>query len=326
MAPIASAGGKVGLQDLVNGALLQCVEAATLGMPFEVWKTHMGRFRNESTIQAFGNVYKRGGIGAFWAGLGPKLVESASKGGILLWSKEAIARAMDTAGVNKTLTGFVAGGGGGVCQVAVMGPCTFLVTGAVTGDKSISQSQRIRQTWAKSGIKGFYPGGVPLAFRQMTNWASRQGFTEAIRGQMAVRIHGNAKAKLTVAQEAGAGLLGGALSCWNHPFEVARIQMQSAAGDASASNAVKQNMMQVFSTVYKESGVSGLFKGVIPRVCLGMWQTLFMVSGAKLITRQFEKPTAPAAAAAAAAPKPAAPAVVAAAPAPAKPAAAAKSS
>lgn len=36
------------------------VEAATLGMPFEVWKTRMGRFRNESTVQAFVNIYKRG--------------------------------------------------------------------------------------------------------------------------------------------------------------------------------------------------------------------------------------------------------------------------
>ena len=26
-----------------TGAILQCVEAATLGMPLEVWKTHLGR-------------------------------------------------------------------------------------------------------------------------------------------------------------------------------------------------------------------------------------------------------------------------------------------
>lgn len=43
-------------KDLVVGAVLQCVEAATLGMPFEVWKTRMGRFRNESTIESFRNL------------------------------------------------------------------------------------------------------------------------------------------------------------------------------------------------------------------------------------------------------------------------------
>jgi len=33
----------------------------------------------------------------------------------------------------------------------------------------------------------------------------------------------------------------------------------------------------------KEQGIGGLFKGIVPRVCLGIWQTLFMVTGAKLV-------------------------------------------
>jgi Mitochondrial carrier protein len=81
------------LKDLGAGAVLQCLEALTLGMPFEVWKTRMGRFREESTVRAFVNVYKAGGgglpgVASFWAGLGPKMIESASKGAVLLWSKE----------------------------------------------------------------------------------------------------------------------------------------------------------------------------------------------------------------------------------------------
>lgn len=84
----------------------QCVEAATLGMPFEVWKTRMGRFRTETTLQALKNVYIHGGgIQAFWRGTSAKMVESASKGAILLFSKEAIATAMLTAGFGHTLTG-----------------------------------------------------------------------------------------------------------------------------------------------------------------------------------------------------------------------------
>eukprot|EP01036_Dinobryon_divergens_P009111 gene9111-12184_t len=65
MAPSKSASPK----DLVVGGLLQCVEAATLGMPFEVWKTHMGTYRNETTMEAFRNVYKKNGIIGFWKGL-----------------------------------------------------------------------------------------------------------------------------------------------------------------------------------------------------------------------------------------------------------------
>ena len=35
--------------------------------------------------------------------------------------------------------------------------------------------------------------------------------------------------------------------------------------------------------IVKEQGISGLFKGIVPRVGLGIWQTLCMVTGAKLV-------------------------------------------
>lgn len=58
-------------------------------------------------------------------------------------------------------------------------------------------------------MQGFYTGGTAIAFRQMTNWAGRQGFTEAVRSQMKTCLHGSKKAKLTKGQEVGAGVLGG---------------------------------------------------------------------------------------------------------------------
>ena len=65
--------------DLLIGPMIQCLEAATLGMPFEVWKTRMGSNRTEGTLEAFKNIYRKGGPKAFWAGTGPKMFESASK-------------------------------------------------------------------------------------------------------------------------------------------------------------------------------------------------------------------------------------------------------
>ena len=65
--------------DLAIGGLIQCMEAASLGMPFEVWKTRMGSHRSEGTLEAFRTIYRTGGVKAFWAGTGPKMFESASK-------------------------------------------------------------------------------------------------------------------------------------------------------------------------------------------------------------------------------------------------------
>jgi len=272
-------------KDLFAGAVLQCAEAATLGMPFEVWKTRMGRFRSESTAEAFVNIYKRAGIGGFWQGLSPKLVESGSKGGILLFAKEAILNSMLKAGQNEVLSGVVAGAGAGVCQTTVMGPCTFIVTAMVTGgDKNMSVGNKIKETWTKNGLKGFYPGGTAIAFRQATNWASRQGITEAIRKRIKIQRHGSADAKLSNGEEAFSGLLGGMLSTWNQPFEVARIQMQAAASEGEP----KVSMIKTFQNIVKEYGPQGLFKGIIPRMGLGAWQTLFMVTGAKVLRPYLE--------------------------------------
>ena len=91
--------------------------------------------------------------------------------------------------------------------------------------------------------------------------------------------YGDEAKKLSVTEEAGCGMLGGMLSCWNHPFEVARIEMQAraVAGESYMS------MTTVFRSVYAQYGMEGLFKGVIPRMGLNIWQTLFMVTGAGLI-------------------------------------------
>jgi len=279
-----SSGG--GISNLILGGVIQMGEAATLGMPFEVWKTRMGRFRTETTIESFKNIYSNGGAKAFWNGLGPKMVESASKGAILLYAKEGINDSLLTSGVNPVMAGLLAGAGGGVAQVVVMGPCTFLVTAAVTSGSKMSTTARIADTFRTNGIKGFYPGGTAIAFRQATNWASRQGFTELVRSQFKMVFHNDANAKLTKLEEIGAGVLGGALSCWNHPFEVARIEMQASA----ASNSGKSvSMVQVFENVVKENGIKGLFQGVVPRIGLGVWQTLCLVVFSRMIKETMQE-------------------------------------
>ena len=52
----------------------------SFGMPFEVWKTHMGSYRSLTTMESFNSIYKKGGIQSFWSGWQPKLVESFMKG------------------------------------------------------------------------------------------------------------------------------------------------------------------------------------------------------------------------------------------------------
>ena len=45
----------------------------------------------------------------------------------------------------------------------------------------------------------------------------------------------------------------------------------------------KKGMISVFRMIVQEQGPQGLFKGIIPRMCLSIWQVLFMVSGVKVV-------------------------------------------
>ena len=186
-------------------------------------------------------VHTQNGLGGFWKGSTPKMVESASKGAVLVYAKDVIADACTSAGVGEVSTGFIAGAGGGVCQTVVMGPCTFLVTAVVTGGAQTSVTSTISKTMREKGLLGFYPGGSAIAFRQATNWASRQGMTDAVRSRARIALHNDPNAKLSASQDAVCGCLGGILSAWNHPFEVARIEMQAraVAGQESLSMLVR---------------------------------------------------------------------------------------
>eukprot|EP01069_Polyplicarium_translucidae_P009222 Polyplicarium_translucidae@DN3299_c0_g2_i1.p1 len=262
-------------REVLRGAVLHCLEAMTLGMPFEVWKTRMGRFRSEGTFQSFSAIYASGGAAGFYAGLLPKLVESATKGAILMISKEGILRGLAAVGMSQTACAFFAGAGGGICQTVVMAPCTFLVTSMVGSPKGTSLLEAIR----RYRLREMYAGSSAIAFRQATNWASRQGFTEFFRGRFARLERGETKT-LSIASEVASGILGGALSTWNQPFEVARVAMQSAAD--------KGPPLSLFATlraIAREDGPSALFTGIVPRMGLCIWQTLFMVTGVKILDR-----------------------------------------
>ena len=54
---MAPGGKSLDAKDLLSGGVLQCAEAASLGLPFEVWKTHMGTYRTQGVVESFKNIY-----------------------------------------------------------------------------------------------------------------------------------------------------------------------------------------------------------------------------------------------------------------------------
>jgi hypothetical protein len=79
------------------------------------------------------------------------------------------------------------------------------------------------------------------------------------------------------------GTIGGALATWNQPIEVVRVEMQSMSKDISKNRPEKLTVFNTLSFIYKENGLKGLYRGVTPRIGLGIWQTVCMVSFADYV-------------------------------------------
>ncbi len=59
--------------------------------------------------------------------------------------------------------------------------------------------------------------------------------------------------------------------------------MQSALKSMDPAKPAKKTVMNTLSYIYKANGLKGLYRGVTPRIGLGMWQTVCMVSFADYV-------------------------------------------
>jgi hypothetical protein len=90
--------------------------------------------------------------------------------------------------------------------------------------------------------------------------------------------------KLGALEKIAASTVGGALATWNQPIEVVRVEMQSMAkGAADPKRPAKPTIVNTLSYIYRENGIKGLYRGVTPRIGLGIWQTICMVSFADYV-------------------------------------------
>ncbi|KAL7541334.1 hypothetical protein ACHAXR_010823 [Thalassiosira sp. AJA248-18] len=221
------------------------------------------------------------------------MVEGIFSGGVLLAAKEGLhtilanyASPMLTKSIGVTIPpsfiGFVSGAGGGCAQSLVMGPTSLVVTACVLASKEndgelISPFRVAQKVIQERGIRGLYRGSPAVAARQASNWASRQGFTEFVRPRIPIA---------GVAGELIAGCIGGTLSAWNTPFEVARIESQSrimAGGDDEGKGGKGKSLVATMCDIVDERGIGALYVGLIPRAAQACYQTLFLVCVPRLL-------------------------------------------
>ena len=82
--------------------------------------------------------------------------------------------------------------------------------------------------------------------------------------------------KLNGIEKVAAAGLGGGMSAWNQPFEVIRVEMQSKVEDPNRPKNL--TVAKTYKYIVEKNGIKGLYRGVTPRIGLGVWQTICMVA------------------------------------------------
>jgi len=188
-------------------------------------------------------------------------------------------------GMGPFVAGMTGGVFGGLAQAyATMGFCTCMKTAEITRHKVMAQSgEKAPSTWKvfgdiykREGIRGINKGVNAVAIRQCTNWGSRFGLSRlAEQGIRRLRGKGEGE-RLVAGEKILASAVGGGLSAWNQPIEVIRVEMQSMKADPNRPS--KMTVASTAKYIYSNNGMKGLYRGVTPRIGLGIWQTICMVS------------------------------------------------
>jgi len=281
----------VNWSNIAVGGIMNMFEVTTFGQPLEVLKTQMAANRAQTMLQATKTVWSRGGIAGFYQGLIPwAWIEASTKGAVLIFAASEIEERTVKSGMSPAVAGLLGGMGGGIAQAyATMGFTTCMKTAEITRHKQAATGIKPPSTWVlfmdifrKEGLAGVNKGVNAVAVRQCTNWGSRMGFTRLAETTIQkIRDKGEGST-LGAMDKILASSIGGALATWNQPIEVIRVEMQSMA-KGSVNRPAKLTIMNTLAFIYKENGIKGLYRGVTPRIGLGIWQTICMVSFADYV-------------------------------------------
>lgn len=276
----------VNFSNILLGAGLNMAEVSTLGQPLEVVKTTMAANRSITLPQAVKVVWSRGGLMGFYQGLIPwAWIEASTKGAVLLFVSAEAEYQFKKLGASNFVSGMGGGVSGGLAQAYLtMGFCTCMKTVEITRSKQVAVAGVPKQTsfqvfqdiYKKEGIRGINKGVNAVAIRQMTNWGSRFGLSRLAEEAIRNLTGKGENEKLSAIEKIASSVIGGGLSAWNQPIEVIRVEMQSKTNDPNRPNNL--GVGSTLSYIYKNNGIKGLYRGVAPRIGLGVWQTVFMVA------------------------------------------------
>lgn len=146
-------------------------------------------------------------------------------------SSEVQYQASHAFGLSPAVAATAGGVAGGAAQsYLTMGMTTCMKTVEVTRNKTAAAGKRVPGTMEAffnilrtQGIRGVNKGVNAVALRQITGWSSRMGISRAAEAPIRSLSGKQPGEKLSMGEKIAASTIGGALSCWNQPFEASTL-------------------------------------------------------------------------------------------------------
>lgn len=146
---------------------------------------------------------------------------------------------------------------------------------------SIKQvSRTLRHAITENGVQILWKGLVPTLWRDVPfsgiYWMTIERIRPVFRNYFYPVREGDVKAKKSAASEFGLSFASGALSgmvaaAATTPFDVAKTRRQiaiaAASSDSSSHSALgRYSLSEQLRSIWREEGLAGLFRGIVPRV------------------------------------------------------------
>lgn len=217
-------------------------------------------------------VASRGPLGLY-KGLDAMLIFAAPKASVRFSSKEFFSKSLQPYNLG-SLSGFLAGLGAGACEALLVTTPQETLKIKLIHDQFISKQPRYRNTIhgirtivAEEGITAVYKGLGPTMFKVATAQATRFGIFEVIPGEFRNRSPVHA---------AASGALAGGVSVLLFQWiDTIKSRMQGLNAHQYKSS------FDCFKQIVAKEGLSGLYKGVGPRMtraCIDVAITMSLYS------------------------------------------------
>lgn len=251
---------KGSIASFAAGAIAGCIDTC-ITMPLDTIKTKM-QIQKTPFFTCTSNILKSDGALGFYNGFPSFCFQASGKAAVRFFMFDVLTKSVDRMGIdrskNNSFWNFTCGVGAGMCEALFWTTPTERLkvlqqAAAGSGKQALGTMQLIQQ----QGFSGIYVGALPTAMRQATSVAVRFTLFDIVK-DILFKLRNEDRENASMTTNFLAGGAGGAVSVvLNNPIDVIKSRVQSGHS---------KNMMQAFSSVMKESGITGFGAGLSARV------------------------------------------------------------